>query len=101
MNASSLDHHLNPRASINDEVFRTTTLPPTSTGLPHDLAEMFPTPPSQEPQIHATSPATSLTSDYANPASVTTCHAVMSPEKHVAAFDKRFEEIRSTDGVEV
>ena len=84
----------------NDEVFRT-KLPPPPTNLAHDLAEMFPTPPSQEPPLQATSPATSVSGDYGNPASLTHCHAVMSPEKHVVAFDKRCEEISTSDGIEV
>ncbi len=66
--------------------------PVTSTALPHDLAQMFPTPPSQEPQIHAASPATSTAGDYINPASAAMCHAVMSPEKQVAVCEKKHEE---------
>lgn len=90
---SALDHHASQRMTSNDDVFRTTMLPPVaSTGIPHDLAEMFPTPPSQEPLVHATSPVMSLHGDYMNPASVTMCHAAMSPEKHVIVFEKRYEE---------
>ena len=94
------DGHYNQRATSNDDVFRT-ILAPAPTGLPHDLAKMFPTPPSQEPQLQATSPATSVPGDYGNPASLTHCHAVMSPEKHVVTFDKRYEELGGFEGIEV
>ena len=94
------DTHYNHRMMANDDVFRT-KLPPPPTSLPHDLAEMFPTPPSQEPPLQATSPATSVSGDYGNPASLTHCHAVMSPEKHFVNFDKKYEEHGATEGIEV
>lgn len=94
------DNANSQRVATNDDVFRT-VLPPPAPTLPHDLTEMFPTPPSQEPQLQATSPATSVQGDYGNPASITHCYTMMSPEKHVVTFDKRFEELGSIEGIEV
>ena len=94
------DGHYSQHMITNDDVFRT-KLPPPQTGLPHDLSEMYPTPPSQEPQLQATSPATSVSGDYANPANMPHCHAVMSPEKHIVTLDRRYEELGASEGIEV
>eukprot|EP00794_Sanderia_malayensis_P013792 gene13792-15235_t len=105
VNALPDSYALNARMQNSDDVFRTMMQPPvTSNGLPHDLAEMFPTPPSQETQIHPSSPALSTHGEYTNPSSITMCHAVMSPEKHPSVLKKKFDEfeIKSeiTEGLE-
>eukprot|EP00795_Rhopilema_esculentum_P015506 gene15506-6767_t len=97
---TAIDAHPNHRPPAHDDVFRSTSLPPPTTSLPHDLSEMFPTPPSQEAQPPAASPATSLPGDYGMPSSYTHCHVVMSPEKHVLPYDKRFEENVCSEGTE-
>ena len=78
-----------PGFSSSDDITKLMHPQSVTSGLPHDLAQMFPTPPSQEPPTHATSPATSVQGEYLNP-SITSMHLnVLSPEKHPVIFQEK------------